>query len=90
MAEISKHEFKKLCEMQIKMEIAYCCLCGKPIYKVKDYNLEHLQPVSRGGRNDPSNWRMAHKECNSRKGALTFEEYKLWLELERKRNGLQK
>lgn len=90
MADMSKHEFKKICEMQIKMEVAYCCLCGKPIYKVKDYNLEHLTPVSRGGRNDSSNWRMAHKKCNSQKGALTLEEYKLWLQLEAKRHGHQK
>jgi 5-methylcytosine-specific restriction endonuclease McrA len=90
MADISKHEFKKLCEAQIKLQIAYCCLCGKPIYKIKDYNVEHLLPTSRGGRNDPSNWRMAHKTCNSEKGALTFEEYKLWLELESKRHGHSK
>jgi 5-methylcytosine-specific restriction endonuclease McrA len=86
-AEITKKDFKKICEMQIKMEIAYCCLCGKPIYKTKDYNIEHIHPTSRGGRNDSSNWRMAHKKCNSEKGALTFEEYKLWLELESKRHG---
>lgn len=88
--ELSKHEFKKICEMQIKMKVAYCCLCGKPIEKTKDYNIEHLCPVSRGGRNDATNWRISHRACNSRKGALTFEEYKLWLELEAKRHGHQK
>lgn len=72
------------------MQVAYCFLCGKPIYKIKDYNIEHAHPVSRGGRNDASNWRMAHKRCNSEKGALTMEEYKTWLELERKRHGHQK
>lgn len=87
MAELLRKDFKKICEMQIEMKIAYCCLCGKPIYKIKDYNIEHLQPTSRGGRNDASNWRMAHKTCNHEKGALTYEEYLLWIELERKRNG---
>lgn len=87
MSEPTKQDFKKICEMQIKMHVAYCCLCGKPIYKAEDYNIEHLHPTSRGGRNDASNWRMAHKKCNEKKGALTFEEYKLWLELERKRHG---
>lgn len=87
MAEISKHEFRKYCEMQIKLKVAYCCLCNKPIYKVKDYNIEHLTPLSRSGRDDVSNWRIAHKDCNSKKGALTFEEYKQWLQLEAKRHG---
>lgn len=87
MAEISKRDFKKICEMQIKMKVAYCYLCGGPITKVRDYNIEHLHPTSRGGRNDVSNWRIAHKSCNAEKGALTFEEYKLWLELEAKRHG---
>lgn len=90
MVEISKRKFKKLCEMQIKMQIAYCCLCNKPVYKIKDYNVEHIMPTSRGGQNDPSNWRIAHKKCNSEKGALTFEEYKLWLKLESKRHGHSK
>lgn len=87
MSELTKHEFKKICEMQIKLKIAYCFLCGKPISKPEDYNVEHLCPTSRGGRNDASNWRMAHKKCNAEKGALTFAEYKLWLELEAKRHG---
>lgn len=87
---ISKAEFKKICEIKIKMDVAYCCLCDKPIYNIKDYNIEHLQPISRGGRNDASNWRMAHKTCNAEKGALTFEEYKLWKQLEAKRHGCVK
>jgi 5-methylcytosine-specific restriction endonuclease McrA len=84
---ITKKDFKKICEMQIRTQTAYCCLCGKLIRRVDEYNIEHLQPVSRGGANDVSNWRVAHKTCNSKKGALTFEEYKLWLALEAKRNG---
>lgn len=87
MAGLTKKEFKKICEMHIRTETAYCCLCGKPIYKIKDYNIEHLQPRSRGGRDDISNWRICHKTCNSKKGALTFDEYKQWLALEAKRNG---
>lgn len=87
MYNMSKHEFKKICEMHIKMQVAYCCLCGKPIKKINDYNIEHLMPVSRGGSNDYTNWRIAHKKCNSKKGSLTYEEYRQWLVLEAKRNG---
>ena len=87
MKEITRHQFKQICEMQIETHTAYCCLCGKLIKKKNEYNIEHLQPLSRKGANDISNWRIAHKKCNSQKGALTFEEYKQWLILEAKRNG---
>lgn len=87
MGEISKAQFKKLCEMQIKMQTAYCYLCGKPIYKVKDYNIDHVLPRSRNGADSVDNWAIVHKKCNSDKGALTPEEYKLYLQLRAKRNG---
>ena len=84
---VSKKEFKKICELQIETEFAYCYLCGKPIKKIKDYNIDHVHPKSRGGMDAPCNWRPVHKTCNQIKGSLTFEEYKLWLELEAKRHG---
>ena len=87
MAEISKRDFKKICEMQIQMKIAYCYLCGKPIEKVKDDNIDHVHPRSRGGRDDSTNWKPVHRSCNVDKGSLTFEEYKLFLELKAKRDG---
>lgn len=85
--DVSKKEFKKVCEMQIEMKIAYCYLCGKPILKVKDYNIDHVHPKSRGGLDAPSNWRPVHRLCNQKKGSLTYEEYRLWIELEAKRHG---
>ena len=87
---MDKKEFKKICEIQIATQTAYCCLCGKLIKKSNEYNIEHLQPISRGGKDNITNWRIAHKTCNSKKGALTFEEWKLWRVLEAKRNGCQK
>ncbi len=42
-----------------------CWLCGKPGADTKD----HVRPLSKGGTNDPSNLRPAHRACNSRKGA---------------------
>lgn len=84
---VSKKDFKKVCEMQIKMEVAYCYLCGKPILNVRDYNIDHVVPRSRGGIDAPSNWRPVHRKCNEEKGSLTFEEYKLFLELKAKRDG---
>ena len=66
-------------------EALYCCICGELILDRKDASKEHEPPLSRGGKRDQ--WRYAHKKCNNQKGALTMEEYKLWCELEAKRNG---
>lgn len=63
----------------------YCCICGELILNRKDASKEHEPPLSRGGKRDQ--WKYAHKKCNNTKGALTMEEYKLWCELEAKRNG---
>lgn len=59
----------------IKRTRAGCWICGKPI----DYNLPHLDPMafevdhvialSRGGADDLSNKRAAHRTCNSKKRA---------------------
>lgn len=62
-----------------------CCICGELIERQKDISREHEPPLSRGGR--PWQWKYAHKWCNNQKGALTLEEYKVWLELEKKRHG---
>ena len=69
------------------MGTCYCYLCGKPILREKDFNLDHEMPLSRGGQNAPSNWRPTHKSCNADKGALTYEEWKLYQELLRKKYG---
>ena len=66
-------------------EALYCCICGELILDRKDASREHEPPLSRGGKRDQ--WKYAHKKCNNQKGALTMEEYKLWCELEAKRNG---
>lgn len=44
-----------------------CHLCGQPGADT----LDHLVPLSKGGTNDPSNLRPAHRACNSRKGNST-------------------
>lgn len=85
--DLSKKQFKELCELQIQMHTAYCYLCGRPIYKIKDYNIDHIQPRSRQGADSVDNWACVHKTCNSDKGALTAEEYRLYLQLKAKRNG---
>ena len=55
--------------------------------KEKDFNLDHVMPLSRGGLNDPTNWRPTHKTCNAEKGSLTYEEWLLYQELLKKKYG---
>lgn len=84
---MDKKQWKSLYSHKIKLHQCYCILCGKPILKQKDLSLEHLQPLSRGGKDDPSNWFPAHMAENFEKGSLTFDEYKQWKYLELLRNG---
>lgn len=41
-----------------------CYLCGEPGADTR----EHVIPLSKGGTNEPSNIRPAHRACNSGKG----------------------
>lgn len=44
-----------------------CALCGRPINDW-DGTIDHIEPLSRGGKNSPSNLRYVHKSCNQAKG----------------------
>jgi len=83
----SKKKWKNLYREQIRMGICYCYLCEKPITDQNDFSLEHVIPVSRNGLNTPGNWRPAHKACNNDKGALTYDEYRLYRQLLAKKHG---
>lgn len=43
-----------------------CHLCGKSVI-AKEFSLDHVIPVSRGGRHAENNLRIAHRRCNSRR-----------------------
>lgn len=44
-----------------------CWLCGKHIEHA-DMTLDHVIPLSRGGKTTPGNLRLAHAKCNVRRG----------------------
>ncbi len=46
-----------------------CFYCGK-IMELKDVSLEHLIPLSMGGKNELSNMVLAHEKCNNEVGNL--------------------
>jgi 5-methylcytosine-specific restriction endonuclease McrA len=51
-----------------------CGICGKKIEGMKDASVDHIVPLSRGGRDAPDNMQIAHKECNVRKGDKIYGE----------------
>lgn len=82
--------FKQLYKVSHKLPPVYCYICHKPITKQKDLTMDHEPPRSRQSELGPSKLYPCCSKCNHQKGALTLQEYKLWLELEMKRNGRQK
>ena len=47
-----------------------CWICGE-VVEPEDATLDHVVPVSLGGAHTPTNVRLAHGVCNSRRGADT-------------------
>lgn len=45
-----------------------CQLCHLPIAQA-EASLDHIVPLARGGTHEPANVQLAHRRCNSRKGA---------------------
>ena len=45
-----------------------CGICGESVRR-EDATLDHIVPIARGGTHEPSNVRLAHGLCNSRRGA---------------------
>lgn len=84
---MDKTQWRTIYTRKIRLHQCYCILCGKEIKKQDHLSLEHLMPLSRGGKNDDSNWFSSHAQCNAEKGALTYDEYKLWKQLNNIRTG---
>lgn len=53
--------------------ILTCEYCKKPIDK---YHLEHMQPISKGGKSEFINLCISCPECNLSKGVLTADEFR--------------
>lgn len=47
-----------------------CGLCGEAV-PPDDVHIDHVQPVSKGGNDDPDNLQVSHALCNMRKGNRT-------------------
>lgn len=47
----------------------HCCHICQRLVATRDRSLDHLVPWSQGGSDEPFNLRLAHRRCNSRRGA---------------------
>lgn len=50
-----------------------CYYCGRTMHPIRDFTVDHVHPVARGGTELPANLVGACRECNARKGATQTE-----------------
>lgn len=84
-AELSGDATRELIDAKWEASSKTCCLCGEQIddtLKSPDpmsLTLEHLTPISRGGRHDIDNINFTHRACNTKKGSKSLTEYREWM-----------
>ena len=71
---VSTAEYRK----RIKSANFHCIGCGADLTEV-DWEIDHIHPKSRGGRDDPSNFQILCRSCNASKNNKTMAEWKPWL-----------
>ena len=62
-----------------------CAICGKKIHNLDDLTVDHIIPLSKGGKNDIYNCQLAHRLCNSYKNDKLPDEYEKILRNNRRR-----
>lgn len=53
-----------------------CYWCGKPFSKSKPATIEHIIPLSLGGKDNIENLTLSHRKCNSLRGSMSPEEFR--------------
>ena len=61
----------KKAKLHLLRQSNVCALCGKPFAKMDDATVDHIIPLSKGGRDTPDNMQLAHNWCNQTKGNKT-------------------
>jgi 5-methylcytosine-specific restriction endonuclease McrA len=56
-----------------KLQNGKCCWCGLPV-PLGGASIEHIIPVSMGGKNVVSNLAMSHTKCNKDRGSNFLQE----------------
>lgn len=71
--ELWKHEYNAIKENLYKDFGDECYICHKR-FKLKNLTIDHLVPVSKGGKDTYSNYRLCCLGCNQEKGSRSTSE----------------
>lgn len=55
-----------------------CLCCFEQIDRPEDGEVDHMTPLAKGGRDDPSNFMLAHAQCKREKHSKTLPEHWEW------------
>ena len=72
--KVSMPDIRKWFHYQLKVQVYKCQICNKDIEHEDDMGLDHINPLSRGGKPGLENCHLVHKECNRIKGDFSLEE----------------
>jgi 5-methylcytosine-specific restriction endonuclease McrA len=64
--QMSAYERQRLRKARMKSQDGKCAICGLELGR--DQSLDHIVPVSKGGKNVWSNFQLTHEKCNKSKG----------------------
>lgn len=58
-----------------RRDLHVCYLCTELVPRAQA-SVDHVIPLSKGGKDDETNYKLAHVKCNAEKGNMTLEDYK--------------
>lgn len=58
------YERWEVIEKDTKDGVLLCGICGQPIERIRDMQLDHIIPIAQGGKDELANVRCVHTECN--------------------------
>ena len=54
----------------------HCWYCGKKTHPFRDFTIDHLLPISKGGKETYDNLAPCCRQCNGRKATITLERFR--------------
>lgn len=70
-----KHERSLIVQNLLRRDGTICYLCGLEM-GLEDMTIDHVVPLSKGGRDGMINYKITHELCNLEKGNMTEGEYR--------------
>jgi 5-methylcytosine-specific restriction endonuclease McrA len=64
--------------MLLNRQAGRCPCCFQPITAIGNAEIDHATPLAKGGRHHPSNFIVAHAQCNREKHNKTLAEHWEW------------